>query len=399
MIKIAICGASGRMGHAVYKTLLSDDEFEIVFGVDGYIADDLPFPMFYTFEEVDKNLKADIIIDFSKPESLNSLLDYAVKTNNKIVLATTGYSEEQNKMIDDACKQISIFQASNLSLGVNLLSNLGKEAAKFLGGDYDVEIVETHHNLKVDSPSGTALTLAQSIESVREELFETFGRHHKCERRKPNEIGIHAVRGGTVVGKHDIHFFGKGEVVTLSHESENKEMLARGALRAAKFLIGKPAGMFDMNSIIGDFYAVTTVNLEKDVTLIAVEKTSIANVTNLFEAVADKNINVDMISQTINSDGSVSVSFTLFDKDSKKADDLLSKFKIDYTKHSTNAKLTVEGAGMEHKSGVALDVLKVLSQNEVEISSITTSETKISCCIKAEKSKLAEKALKEFFNI
>ena len=218
MIKIAISGAAGRIGRTIFKSLIGSTEFEAVFGVDVNGADDLPYPVYKSFAA--SPLDADVVIDFSSPAALDDILAYAAEKEAKLVLATTGYTPEQEKRVEYAANTVPVFRASNMSLGVNLLGSLAKEAAKFLGEDYDIEIVETHHNHKLDSPSGTALTLANEINSVRDNSLEyTYGRHEAKHRREKNELGIHAVRRGTVVGNHEVMFLGTGEVIPLAHES------------------------------------------------------------------------------------------------------------------------------------------------------------------------------------
>ena len=249
MINIAICGVNGRIGRTIYKALLSNQDYKIVFGVDKFGGNDFPFSVFKSFADVSQNLRPDVIIDFSNASSLDDILKYSLSNACNIVLATTGHSEAQLKQIEAASEKIAVFKASNMSLGVNLLCNLAKEATKFLGDSFDVEIVETHHNKKLDSPSGTAITIYEAINSVRA-LDPVYGRHGKTAARTPSEIGIHAVRGGTVVGKHDVHFFGNGEELTISHTSESKEVFAAGALRAASYIFGKKSGLYDMNSIV-----------------------------------------------------------------------------------------------------------------------------------------------------
>ncbi|HKL94002.1 MAG TPA: 4-hydroxy-tetrahydrodipicolinate reductase [Clostridia bacterium] len=397
MINIAICGASGRMGRTIYKSLIANKEFQILFGVDAYTPTDLPFPVYKSF--ADCALTCDVILDFSIPQTLEDILDYALANECKVVLSTTGHSPEQIEKIVAASKKIAIFRSSNMSLGVNLLASLSKEASKFLGDTYDVEIVETHHNAKLDAPSGTAIMLADAVREVRNNLTPVYGRHDKAKRRAASEIGIHSLRGGTVIGKHDVCFFGAGEAIKLSHESESKEIFVNGALRAAKFLMNKNQGLFDMNSIIGDFYAVTTISGDENITLISLDKTTQSDFTALLKHIANNNINLDMISQTINKDATISVSFTLSDFDNKKLFALLDSAKIDYSKTIGTAKLTIEGAGMEHKSGVALEVMNVLATISAKIFAITTSETKISCCINASALNTAEEALKEHYGI
>ena len=347
MIKIAISGAAGRIGRTIYKSLIGSTEFEPVFGVDVGGADDLPYPVYKSFAA--SPLDADVVIDFSSPAALDDILAYAAEKKCRLVLATTGYTPEQEKRVEYAANEVPVFRASNMSLGVNLLGNLAKEAAKFLGEDYDIEIVETHHNRKLDSPSGTALTLANEINSVRDNsLVYTYGRHEVKHRREANEIGIHAVRGGTVVGKHEIMFLGTGEVITLMHESENKEVFVRGALRAAKFLMDKQSGLYDMTSIIAQNYAVTSVSTEKDVALVTLPRISFDGFLTLLDTIKRNDINLDMISHHFNADATVAVSFTLGDADVKKAEGLIPADIPSSTVRGA-AKITTEGAAQERR--------------------------------------------------
>lgn len=204
MIKIIFNGIGGRIGHAMYKHLLGSDEFKIVAGIDKFAnKSEFDFPVYDCIGEVVE--AADVIIDFSVADALDELLEYAVSHKINIIVATTGHSEKQLKKIREASDTIAVFKTSNMSLGVNILTSLAKEAAAFLGSDYDVEIIEQHHNLKYDSPSGTAVSIAEAINSVRNNSCEfVYGRHFAHQRRKQNEIGIHAVRGGSIVGKHDV---------------------------------------------------------------------------------------------------------------------------------------------------------------------------------------------------
>ena len=397
MIKIAISGAAGRIGRTAYKSLIGSTEFEAVFGVDVNGADDLPYPVYRKFS--DSPLEADVVIDFSSPAALDDILAYATEKRARLVLATTGYTEEQEKRVEYASRDIPVFRASNMSLGVNLLGSLAKEAAKFLGDDYDIEIVETHHNHKLDSPSGTAITLANQINSVRDNsLVPTYGRHAAKHRREPNEIGIHSVRGGTVVGKHEVMFLGTGEVITLMHEAENKEVFVRGALRAAKFLMDKTSGLYDMTSIIAQNYAVTSVSAEEDVALVTLPKVPFDDFLTLLERIKSNDINLDMISHHFNPDGTAAASFTLSGSDLKKAESYIPSCTLQNTVRGA-AKITAEGAGMEHRSGVAADVLGLLRDAGAEVLAITTSETQISCCIDAKALPAAEAAIKKYYGI
>lgn len=249
MTNIVICGIGGKMGMKVLEVLQNFDDVTCVAGIDAY-ADKSKFsvPVFDKPQDID--VKADVIVDFSRPEALDGLLAYAVRNNVALVLATTGYSKEQEDAVKAASEKVAIFRASNMSLGVNLLVHLCRKAAAILGDGFDVEIVETHHNKKVDSPSGTALTLANAIKEEKEGSYLTFGRHGNDTKRKHDEIGVHAVRGGTVVGKHEVHFFGEDEVVTLTHEAHSKAVFAQGAIRAAAFVSKCGPGLYSMPDLV-----------------------------------------------------------------------------------------------------------------------------------------------------
>ena len=193
----------------------------------------------------------DVIIDFSNPALLNDLLDFAVKKSMPVVIATTGYDESQKRQIEEASRKTSVFFTYNMSLGINLLANLAKKAVQVLGDGFDIEIIEKHHNQKIDAPSGTALMLADAIcEELNKPMKYEYDRHSKREKRTKNEIGMHAVRGGTIVGEHEIMFAGRDEIITLSHSARSKEVFAVGAVNAALFLKDKPAGMYSMKEMI-----------------------------------------------------------------------------------------------------------------------------------------------------
>lgn len=248
MVNILLSGACGKMGNAVARCCKEDNDVKIVAGVDKaeMLCD---FPIFGSFDDV--TVKADVIVDFSHISVLDSLLDFALKNKIAVVLATTGYDDAQIKKIKEAASKIPVFFTANMSLGVNLLCSLAKSAAKILGDSFDVEIIEKHHNQKIDAPSGTALMLANAINTVFDDTYTyEYDRHSKRQKRKKNEIGIHAVRGGTIVGEHDVIFAGHDEVITLSHAAQSKEVFAAGAIKAAKFVFSKPEGLYDMGSIL-----------------------------------------------------------------------------------------------------------------------------------------------------
>ena len=249
MTRILLSGANGKMGRVVARCAAERETCEIVAGVDLNTAPYSEFPIRTTFEEC--GVEADVIVDFSNPVVLDSLLGYAGRKGLPVVIATTGYSPEQIARIREASAQIPVFFSFNMSLGVNLLAALAKKAAEVLGGQFDVEIVEKHHNQKIDAPSGTALMLADALnETLGGAEKYVYDRHAQRIRRSKHEIGIHSVRGGTIVGEHEVIFAGHDEILTLKHQAMSKEIFAVGALNAAEFLPGKPAGLYDMSQLV-----------------------------------------------------------------------------------------------------------------------------------------------------
>lgn len=248
MTDIILCGANGKMGKVIRDIVSKRDDCRIAAGIDLNTESD-SFPIYSSFDEIKED--ADVIIDFSNPALLNDLLDFAVKKSMPVVIATTGYDESQKKQIEEASRKTSVFFTYNMSLGINLLANLAKKAVQVLGDAFDIEIIEKHHNQKIDAPSGTALMLADAIcEELNKPMKYEYDRHSKREKRTKNEIGMHAVRGGTIVGEHEIMFAGRDEIITLSHSARSKEVFAVGAVNAALFLKDKPAGMYSMKEMI-----------------------------------------------------------------------------------------------------------------------------------------------------
>lgn len=251
MTKIILNGCNGKMGQVITRLTAENDNCEIVAGFD--INDFIPntYPVFGNPNDFDG--EADVIIDFSHPSALEGLLDYAKKRKLAIVVATTGLSAEQRELLNETAKEIPVFFSANMSLGINLLISLAKKAAVLLEGNFDIEIVERHHNQKIDAPSGTALAIADAIsDSLSEPAEYVYDRHSVRRKRKKNEIGLHAVRGGTIVGDHEIIFAGNDEVIELKHSAASKEVFAVGSIKAAQFMAGKPAGMYDMNDLISE---------------------------------------------------------------------------------------------------------------------------------------------------
>lgn len=248
MTRIILSGANGKMGKVIQSVVSGRDDCEIVAGVDLNTRSD-SFPVYDSIKNVKE--KADVVIDFTNPVLLDDLLFYSKETGTPLVIATTGYDAAQKKQIEDASKESAVFFTYNMSLGINLLANLAKKAADILGRDFDIEIVEKHHNQKIDAPSGTALMLADAIcEEFDEPLKYEYDRHSKRDKRSKNEIGMHSVRGGTIVGEHEIIFAGRDEIITLSHSARSKEIFAVGAVNAAVFMNGKSSGLYSMKDLI-----------------------------------------------------------------------------------------------------------------------------------------------------
>lgn len=248
MLNILLCGCGGRMGAAVIAAAKETGD-RIVAGVDIDPASDSPFPIFTSPAEFSG--KADVIVDFSHHSALPGLLDYAVATGTPLVVCTTGHTEEETAAMRAASEKVAVFFSRNMSLGINLLISLCRRAAAALGTDFDIEIIEKHHNKKLDAPSGTALMLADAI-SEGEARPYVYDRHAERRQRAKGEIGLHAVRGGTIVGEHEVLFCGKDEVISLSHSASSREVFATGALRAAHFMAGRCAGFYNMDDVIGN---------------------------------------------------------------------------------------------------------------------------------------------------
>lgn len=251
MIKIILNGCNGKMGQVISRIVSESDKYEIAAGIDINTYLNNPYPVYTDFSECSEN--ADVIIDFSHPSSLNGLLSFAKYRKLPAVIATTGLSDEQKKEIENSSKDIPLFFSANMSLGINLITELAKKAAMLLSDTFDIEIIEKHHNQKIDAPSGTALAIAEALTSVMPESTKfVYDRHSSRDKRTKNEIGIHAVRGGTIVGEHEVIFAGLDEVIEIKHSAASKEVFAAGAVKAAEFICKKNPGLYSMTDLIGE---------------------------------------------------------------------------------------------------------------------------------------------------
>lgn len=404
MIRLLINGCNGRMGRAIAEAAAQQADFKVTAGVDKFPeAARHPFPVYGDISAVGE--EADVLVDFSRPEALHSLLSYAIPRNIAIVLCTTGFTADDIELIRRGSSHIAIFRSANMSLGVNLAVDLCKRAAAFLGDSCDVEIIEKHHNLKVDAPSGTALMIADEINSVyMNSKSYQFGRHSANQRRSKAEIGIHAVRGGTIVGEHEMLFITPDEIVTISHNAQSKQVFAAGALRAAAFVAGRAPGIYNMQNMLSASNAVTSISTDETQSLVSIRgiPVGVGFERKLFTALSKADVNVDIIASTAPSSGLTSLAFTL--------PKLLMAQSLPIVKSICSSvegctvamredivKIAIEGLGMENQPGVAGRFYSALSEAKVEALAVSTSETKVSCCVSQTGRRAAvETLMKEF---
>jgi len=239
------------MGRVITRLVKENfSECTISAGVDPMCTEDLGYPVYSSFKDLDPDV-GDVIVDFSVISVVGEMLDFAVSTKTPAVICTTGYNDCQLLEISEASKKVAIFRSGNMSLGINLIIKLAETATKVLGDNFDIEVIEAHHNQKIDAPSGTALMIADAISNASPlALNYEFDRHSKRMKRPKNEIGIHSIRGGTIVGEHEIIFAGHDEVIKISHSAASKEVFAEGAINAATYLAGKAPGSYDMNDLL-----------------------------------------------------------------------------------------------------------------------------------------------------
>ncbi|MBN2557227.1 MAG: 4-hydroxy-tetrahydrodipicolinate reductase [Clostridia bacterium] len=249
MLRILLNGCGGRMGRTIAKLTEGKDDILIAGGCDLNPPADAAFPVFRNIS--DCNIPADVVVDFSHPSALQGVIAYCAQKNTPLVMATTGLNEYHIAQIEELSLAIPVFYSANMSMGVNLLMEISKIAASFTDGLFDIEIIEKHHNKKIDAPSGTALAIADIInEALSAPRRVVTDRHERREERPADEIGIHSVRGGTIVGEHTVIFAGRDEIIEIKHEATSRDIFASGAIKAAQFIYGKQAGLYSMRDII-----------------------------------------------------------------------------------------------------------------------------------------------------
>ncbi|MDO4571967.1 MAG: 4-hydroxy-tetrahydrodipicolinate reductase [Clostridia bacterium] len=386
MISVLINGITGRMGRAVYTACnASEDAFLAACGIAHTKTPEasIECPVYRSFSDVAE--KVDVVIDFSVPAALPAALRFALSRGIPIVVGTTGLSERDHRLLAGAAEKIPVFQTGNMSLGVNLQLALTRQATAALGAGFDAEIVERHHKAKIDAPSGTALMLAEAIASQHPEDPEyAYGRHEKNKRRGRNEIGLHSIRGGTIVGEHEVLFIGKDEVLEITHKAYSKQVFAVGALRAAAYALSKRSGLYSMQDVVTEHDVASHLyTLENQAVVSLSGLPAAADIpARVFAAVADSGVFVDMISMSLPAGTACDIGFSLAQTALSDALNALKPLcrempELDVHVESDVTKLCVEGSGMALRHGVAARLFRVLSDAGVPVLIITTSETKI----------------------
>ena len=389
MIGVLINGICGRMGRAVYAACqASEGSFNPLCGVDTADGDaELDCPVYADFSNISEPVN--VVIDFSVPAAMPPALQFALDRRIPYVIGTTGLSERDHKLLKSAAERIPVFQSGNMSLGVNLQVALTQLATSALSGGFDAEIIEKHHNLKIDAPSGTALMLANAIAAQRADQPEyLYGRHEKNRRRAKAEIGIHSIRGGTIVGEHTVIFAGKDEIVEIAHKAYSKQVFAVGALRAAAYLTDKTDGLYNMQDLVADRGVASHLyTLENQAVITLSDLPADADMpSRIFNIMARHAVPVDMISLSLPGGKYCDIGFSLAQALLSDALDALKPVTRQYPDADIHVrgnmtKLTVEGSGMAQHSGIAARLFAVLAEAGIAIELITTSETKIALAI------------------
>lgn len=391
----------GKMGRVIIGQTEKSDEFTVVAGVDKLAAsaDGFAFPVYSDISKCTE--EADVIIDFSRPEALPQLLRFGQKRRIPMVLCSTGYNANDISSIEYASEHVAIMRSANMSVGINLLMELSKSATNILHSNFDIEIEERHHNQKVDAPSGTAMMLADAInQAAGGDLEYVYDRHERRCARDKRELGMHALRGGSITGEHTVVFAGNDEVIELTHKAYSRNIFASGALRAAKFIAPLPFGLYNMGSLLTQQNIVTNAYSSESDAII-----SISNIKNhsfvgdIFKKLKENEIMVDIITQTVPVKGIYTLSFSVSEPLAQKAIEIIGQIINEEVIELIDniAKVTIEGSGMAHHAGVSGDIFGSLQEKNIPVLLITTSETKITCCIPKEYKDQALEALKECF--
>ncbi len=403
MVKVILHGCNGRMGSVLTELIHDIPDMAVVAGIDVSISE-REYPVFTSLEEC--SVDADVMIDFSSPLSIGHYIPVAITKKIPVVVATTGLKQEELSILEQASSQIPIFRSANMSVGINLIQQLLQSSAKVLGDRYDIEIIEKHHHFKKDAPSGTALMLADSINEVllSKKRF-VHGRSGNDALRKGDELGIHSVRGGSIVGEHEVLFAGKDEVISIGHSAYSRSVFATGAIAAASFIAGSKPKMYNMQDMINATSAVTIISLFEEEVLVSIEQlpNEMKNLTKVYEILALNDVFIDMISHTFTNHSHLAISFTIKDKDKNKTrlllETLQSNLPFQFSIDDSISKISVEGPGMEFQSGIAYRVFNLMAKSGIPILTVTTSENKISYICPTALSSKAVSIIKDEFNI
>ena len=380
MIDVLLTGALGVMGGMVRDAISQTQDLRIIAGVDIAPNDSLPFPVYPSLDAVRE--APQVVLDFSHFSALSSILDYCLERQLPVVICATGHTMEQRREIQRAAERIPVFFSANMSLGVNLIKHLSQEAASLLEPAYDIEILEKHHNRKIDAPSGTANMLAEAInEAVAQPKSFVYERHSKREPRKKTDLGIHSIRGGTTVGEHSVLFYGEDEVVELTHIANSRRIFATGAVSALRYIAEKGPGLYSMDNLFAEDQAVTDIRSLSHQTLFNLAgKLSPDAFLEIFAAIAQEGIPVDVITYSFS--GVIS-HLTLSVDNAHSAvvtaaiSPILDRHGLSMDLMADLSKITIRGPGMEFEAGVGARLFRPLIQAGIPPLSVATSEEKI----------------------
>lgn len=392
MIKVILNGCSGRMGSVLTDLIAITNDMEVVAGID-VIKTDRAYPIFDSL--VACTVSADVIIDFSSAASLVTYLPTAIERKLPAVVATTGLTVAELNLLDQAAHKIAIFRSGNMSLGINLVQQLLQSTTQVLGDNWDVEIVEKHHHFKKDAPSGTALMLAHSIKEVsKKPLYNVCGREGGDVLRQGDEIGIHSLRGGTIVGEHEVFFAGEDEVISIGHQAFSRKVFATGAIAAARYLVRQKQGLFTMQEMINETQAGPALSVSHYEVLISVTNIGADStiISHLYSAFDQNDISPDMINQIHASETLWTLSCTIKEKHRQTVEYLLTQICTDYPEvcFRIEDKITKLTFSVDQQKEVASRLLSCMAQEKIPIVALSTLANTISCLVSTD---LADRAI------
>ncbi|MBE5781487.1 MAG: 4-hydroxy-tetrahydrodipicolinate reductase [Clostridiales bacterium] len=398
MIDVLITGALGVMGGYVRAAIEQTDDIRIVAGVDLTASDALPYPVYASLDDVKESPQ--VVLDFSHFSALTSVLNYCISHKTAVVICTTGHSMEQRAEIAAAAKEIPVFFSANMSLGVNLIKRLSQDAAGVLENAFDIELLEKHHNRKIDAPSGTAVMLAEAInESLLHKKHFVYERQSRHEKRGADELGIHSIRGGSTVGEHSVFFYGEDEVVELTHIAHSRKIFATGAVSALRYISQKNPGLYNMDNLFAEEQSVTEIRTLPHQTVFHLMGRITPDLfTKVFELIAKASISVDLI--TFSFSGVIShLSFSVDNRFSSAISDLIGdlmeKHALTLDMMADLTRITVKGPGMEFEAGVGARVFSTLNAAGIPPLAVGTSEEKIVLLVPGKLADKAEEVLKK----